>query len=697
DSMFRVRLEAASVDALAALLSQLEIKLADASNITVGIEGSDYIATITPLYCSCVEVPMESNEDSAALVHAFRTTVDISVRRKPYLLTAQETIFESTLMAAGLVDPVGISWPATYGRAESQINHLTNPSMELDTGGLPTSWSVAGGAASPTHTKVASDISPYKWRFQYTGAAGDSNATIHLRHAQSAAGTAAEGDIWALSFYAAGASAGVTFQATVLWYNAANTYIGASSTTNFTIAAGWDRKIAVSAAAPANTDRARAQISILGVHTADTVDLYLDNAQLEKLPSGVSTATEYFDGTRDKNGGNNIYSAWSGTADASTSIYYGIAAYHSQFRINISGGGGVSGYSPEFAVDASTAYMPSCEMQVVSWTAGSVYCSIYWYTSAHVYISQSVIRTATAADGSPVSASARVTSPATAAYGKFFTVAAAGSWLICTFDTEAITEDVLWAPGAYELESLGQFAAPVEGTFDAMGSELAALYAGVYEDVTASIADFAIEAVDLPWSGGSATTDSAGYPDGAGNTVQRNQSATEIYADLVVTGYEDGEYLFLAKSKATAANAGTIRHAYCDAVDIPTTALALLNLGMVTLPCSSVRGTAASTLRVYLAGDGTNYGYVNVFFLVPASRGLIAWQMSSGHAHAITHDGRIIYADDVADFEHAPGPKPLITRGGLLVVVAEQATPEPVTGLVTTLTTRPRYAQLPGS
>ena len=140
----------------------------------------------------------------------------------------------------------------------------------------------------------------------------------------------------------------------------------------------------------------------------------------------------------------------------------------------------------------------------------------------------------------------------------------------------------------------------------------------------------------------------------------------------------------MAKCKGTTANTGTIRHQYQDAVAIPSTSLQLLPLGVVMLPTRAVRGAVPNNLIVYLAGDGTNYGYVNAFFLIPASfGGLIGWR-STGHAHELRWEDGMVYADDAAALSGSlNGGRPIIGKGGALVAVAEQATPGADHGLST--------------
>lgn len=72
--------------------------------------------------------------------------------------------------------------------------------------------------------------------------------------------------------------------------------------------------------------------------------------------------------------------------------------------------------SPEFAVSASSGYTLSADAGG-TWTAGSLWAYLQWFTSGHVFISHSVLLSF--ATGGYVRDKLTVTSPATAAYAKF--------------------------------------------------------------------------------------------------------------------------------------------------------------------------------------------------------------------------------------------------------------------------------------
>lgn len=655
------------------------------STLAVTPNGSTNVASlIARRIVGPVDKPMIAEEELN-----YNTVVTFTLACDPYVYGDTQSLVAPT--DCGLLNPTGSTWPGSYGRSVANTNYLPNPSMQLYTGSLATGYSQTAGAAAYTNSAVLSSMSALKQRVQYTGAAGDVNATIYpLKTPNTAAGSFAEGDPVAFSGWVHGSSAGVTITAYVQFRDEAGSIIASSATaTGITLTESFARFEHAAGTCPAGTSRVSALIKVANVHSGDTLDLNVDCLQIEKQAS----PSVYFDGSASGD-----FAYWDGTANASVSYRWGIAAESGRFRIVTSGDDGPEGSSPEFAVVGGETYGAALHMQLTSFTSGAAEARIKWYTAAHVYISHSDVRRRAAADSAEVYGYANVTAPATAAYARFSMAADAGSVLNCNFCDAAFGADVQAAPCVYELPKHGDLPAPLVVVVDADLLELNALFAGVYSDSSATIDDFAITANSLTWSTDSKTTDTAGYPDGVGNTLQRNQSATEVYADIDVTDFALGEYLLLAKCKATSANAGTIRHAFQSAVSIPFTTLQLLPLGVVTLPCSAVRAAATSTLRVYLAGDGTNYGYANAFFFVPVSRsGLLGWHKLGGHAHVLRWEDGALYADDVGDLGNAYGDRQLLTRGGLLVVVAEQATPQPTTGLVAAVTQTPRFEHFPSA
>lgn len=213
--------------------------------------------------------------------------------------------------------------------------------------------------------------------------------------------------------------------------------------------------------------------------------------------------------------------------------------------------------------------------------------------------------------------------------------------------------------------------APINLQVDVEALELTSFYAGCYPEANPALVDFLRETHDLSWSGGGSGTDTYAYP-GSGS-YNSNNSATAVYADIEVTDFEHGEYHVFVRAQKTA---GTVyvKQAFGDYVSITTTTWDLYHLGVVTLPTSAVHGAAASYLRVYLKGDGTNYVRANYFFFVPASfGGTVGWKASSGHAHVLLWEDDVVYRDSAGCVGEAFGERRMRARQGSIIVCGEVA------------------------
>jgi len=254
----------------------------------------------------------------------------------------------------------------------------------------------------------------------------------------------------------------------------------------------------------------------------------------------------------------------------------------------------------------------------------------------------------------------------------------------------------LYAPGLIPLTSqTGQFATPLDLLLDAGALGLSACYVGHTDDEMAVIGDFVKPLVAATWSAGAAFASAEGYPAGAGNTIWSHTAAA--YTNVDVTDLAPGEYLVLANCAGTTANVDTIQTPFSGPVLIPTTALHLLPLGVISLPNRVVRGAGADLLRVTITGGGVGqYAAVNYVAFLPVSHGLIGWQVTSGHAHRVLWADGAMYVEDVAKLNEAyGGTAPLRVLRGKLVVLAEQATSEPTTYLRVTDSATPRWEQFP--
>ncbi len=569
-------------------------------------------------------------------------------------------------------------------------NHVKNPKPSHAAASLPSYWGTVNATNSTyayadggVHDGITSK------KITITGNAScNSQAGISIKN-ERVNGEVAEGDIVTMAAVMGECTlTGCTLKMRIYWYDSSGAGVSQSDSAGFTPGSPF-AQVVHSGTAPATATSFKCQILANGNFSVGDSQVYSICEALAFVTS--SAAPVWFDG-------DSIGAHWTGTRDASTSHRYLCRPESGAWVLeDTSDAYETSLRSPAITAVPGRHYGVMARVTVDSCTGGTFSVDILFYDSTDTYISgYSATGYLTSAAGETLYGyDVRAPITATQACVRI-------GWIddtVPTGDCKATVSDVMFGDGvgrapfvlpAYDQH--GEFAAPWNLDIDASTGELAALYAGRYPDAAADIGTFAFEAVDLTWSTVSATTDAAGWPDGAGNTVERRQSATEIYADIDVSDLEPGEYLLVAKCKATTANTGTIRHEYSNPIDIPTTSLGLLNLGTVRLPTNAVRGASTDVLRVYLAGDGTNYGYVNAFFFVPVSfGGFVGWQASSGHAHTLTWEDGVLYVDDAGNMADSLKIAPIVGLGGTLVVIAEQVTPEPTTALSNTLTVVPRY------
>lgn len=244
----------------------------------------------------------------------------------------------------------------------------------------------------------------------------------------------------------------------------------------------------------------------------------------------------------------------------------------------------------------------------------------------------------------------------------------------------------------------GLHAAPLSVLLDATTANLHHVAAGVYPDASATIAKFVLETVDLAWSAGAADTDANGYPDGTGNTVWKTNAAAGVYADVDVTDFEPGSYAVYVNARADAdATVATLETTYTAAVDIESADLRRHLLGIVSLPCSAVRGSATSSLRVTMKGDDTYYAYANTVEFIPLSWGFAGWHhtTTTSYADKLRFEDGICYADDIASVAYMMGDGEIISRGGTLVVTGEGTAEAANVAVTATVTYTPRWEQFP--
>lgn len=255
-------------------------------------------------------------------------------------------------------------------------------------------------------------------------------------------------------------------------------------------------------------------------------------------------------------------------------------------------------------------------------------------------------------------------------------------------------------PAAIDLSAMtGDARTPLGVLLDATTANLHQVVAGVYPEV-AALTKFVVEAATLTWAGDgdAAEADANGYPDGVGNTLWKTNAAAGCYTDLDVTDFLGGTYALYANDKRDAgASPATIETPYGAPVTIEGTDLRRQLIGLVSLPCAVVRGTASSTLRVTLKGDGTDYAYVNTIEIVPVSWGAVSWHhgTAASSCDELRLEDGIVYADNVASPVYVTLGNELRALGGTLVITGEGTAEAPTLDVAATVTHEPRWEQFP--
>lgn len=264
------------------------------------------------------------------------------------------------------------------------------------------------------------------------------------------------------------------------------------------------------------------------------------------------------------------------------------------------------------------------------------------------------------------------------------------------YDAFAVT-----VPCALDLSAMiGDARAPLTLLLDAWSANLHQVIAGVYPADAQPISTFVREAVDLTWSGGAADADANGWPDGVGNTVWKTNAAAGVYADIDVTDFIAGTYAVYANAKRDAGcDPATIETTYTAPVDIEGTDLRRHFLGLVSLPCAKVRGSATSTLRLTLKGDGTDYVCLNTVEFIPCHAGLIGWHHATAGSSAdkLRWEDEVVYADDAASLGYSLADREIIAKVGTLVITGEATTEAPELDVDASASYVPRWEQLPGA
>lgn len=222
---------------------------------------------------------------------------------------------------------VPVDVDTTAGEATTIINHITHPSLEIDTNsdGLSdglTAQDTCDG--TPTFTRVAGRLDTYAQKFVYTATAGDdAGHYAQLRFADSDVGSFINTDKATFSVYAKGTCTGCQAQLIVGFDDAGGSFVE-QEVKDITLTTSWARYEVTDTASNATVSRAYGIIRVSAIEDGDAFDVTFDNAMLEK----DDAATDYFDGDY----GDDYF--WDGTADASSSqsvqSYAGTLSYNAE-------------------------------------------------------------------------------------------------------------------------------------------------------------------------------------------------------------------------------------------------------------------------------------------------------------------------------------------------------------------------------
>lgn len=700
ESRFTVDVSAASVDAVSAIVALIASEVRDLANITVGLQGSAYTGTLKVRIGECIEIPLDKPMDSA-LMNAHWTRVEIVVRREPWIYGAEETPGAGTALLPSF-NPTGTTWPTGWERSGEVKNMAPHPGFELDTNadgladGLTNAYAqTIAGAATYSRVGALGSNGLYAQRVQYTGVAGDAAGDGMLGLTDDSLsgtdGTVTPGDVLTLSALVEGALTGCVLKMYVAWVNSPSAWGGSAYSGALSVGATAAR-VAANFTVPAGKGSLIFGVCATDIGTGDIVDLSFDDMMLEK--ANTLTAP-YFDGDSDAD------SRWEGTANASASYRYLWRATGDRFLVEEYG----AGLEPQ-TVSIGVAVTPGveiglrCSVQGVEFTGGGhFYAGYAFYDSGGSQIGSATTFASTDATGAPVTLSGVVTVPGGAASVAFVGHLGGGTGLSSCYvwAVEIGVSIVHDSPSIMDLsDQTGQGAGPLDIFADAAALNLTSFYAGRYPTpVTVDKLVFGPAAI-LYWTAGTDAADANGYdPTTTGTPVHRHNAAALGYIDA--SQVEPGTYLVLARCKGTTANVDKISHQYGDDVLIPTTSLAWLSLGVLSLPNKLVYGSppGSSALRFTITGGaGVEYAYLNAVALVPVSfGGMVGWKAASGHAHTVRWADGLFYVDELVSLDTVVGGLCVRSLGGCLLIVSESG--GATTTLDVTLEATPRWEQLP--
>ncbi|MDP1804147.1 MAG: hypothetical protein Q8K72_03185, partial [Acidimicrobiales bacterium] len=259
---------------------------------------------------------------------------------------------------------------------------------------------------------------------QYTGVAGDSNATITLYHETPAASFAAA-DPATISAYVKGSIVGAVLVERIVYYGAG--YLSEASTGAITLTSDYQRP-SLSGTCPATTTKIHWRLVITGIDNGDTIDITIDDV----LPEKSSVLLPYFDGSTPSG-------VWSGTAHASLSTKGEVSADATGLLFEVVTTTG-SKYLWFAATNVATPlvvpgawYEVDLTRQVTARAAGAATVDLIWQDVDGNTVRTDALSTTSATDATPVALTYYAKAPAHAARAQVRAGAGTGANLTAYF------------------------------------------------------------------------------------------------------------------------------------------------------------------------------------------------------------------------------------------------------------------------
>lgn len=210
-----------------------------------------------------------------------------------------KTIYDPTTNRIYDVPPntLGIR-PRSDGKAgyeaeveESRTNYVKNSSFETDTNlnGVADYWNPQNTTiTSPTYSISTNSLHSSKSQLiDYSGQVGEASKSIDF-YQTSSSGAFVSGESATFSIFHKGSLQGTTFRLQIQARDSSHATVGSMQLSNILTSSNWSKSSVTYSNLPANTNYLLAVFWIESIDQGDSVQLYVDSAQLEKGAFGTS-------------------------------------------------------------------------------------------------------------------------------------------------------------------------------------------------------------------------------------------------------------------------------------------------------------------------------------------------------------------------------------------------------------------------